>query len=187
MCDNYVKHKSRRFCSKSCSSKFSNSAYPRKKLTHSCIVCGVVFSGTNKCCSARCRETRASQVASEKGWVRNRAEKCACGGEKSRGSKRCMSCYQDGLKSLEPAWMTAKSGYVVRRSKTGGKESQHRFVMEQHLGRKLFGHENVHHKNGVRDDNRIENLELWSTSQPSGQRIEDKLQWCYEFIAQYGE
>lgn len=64
---------------------------------------------------------------------------------------------------------------------------EHRYVMEQHLRRKLFPGENVHHINGNRSDNRLENLELWTTHQPSGQRVEDKIRWAKEFLLQYNE
>ena len=57
--------------------------------------------------------------------------------------------------------------------------------MEQLLGRDLLGHEEVHHINGVRDDNRVENLELWSHSQPAGQRVEDKVAWAIEMLMLY--
>lgn len=62
---------------------------------------------------------------------------------------------------------------------------QHQVVMEEVLGRPLLRGENVHHKNGNRLDNRPDNLELWVTAQPSGQRPEDLVKWAYEIIERY--
>ncbi len=59
--------------------------------------------------------------------------------------------------------------------------------MQKHLGRALFAHENIHHINGIRDDNSIENLELWTTRQPPGQRVTDRIEWYIEELSRYGE
>lgn len=115
----------------------------------------------------------------------------------------CNAHYQRRLKGREMAvpirpyapgewgkWVRNGQGYVGReRQGENGREYQlqHAVVMEEQSGRRLRPEENVHHKNGVRDDNRLENLELWSKAQPPGQRIADKLAWAYEIIVLYGE
>lgn len=71
-------------------------------------------------------------------------------------------------------------------AQANGYALEHKVVMAETLGRPLLSGENIHHVNGVKDDNRPGNLELWVTSQPSGQRPQDLVDWARVILDRYG-
>lgn len=81
----------------------------------------------------------------------------------------------DSLIGVRGEGFIRKDGY-----RTIARIPEHRSVMEKVLGRPLHRFEHVHHKNGIRSDNRPENLELWTKPQPFGQRPEDLAAWVVE-------
>jgi hypothetical protein len=126
--------------------------------------------------------------------------KCDCGSLKvisaysvRYGSVVSCGCYNkekssgDNNHNWKGGRILRPDGYVMIKVPSGSYKPEHRKIMEDFLGRELLDDENVHHKNGLRDDNRIENLELWVSSQPSGQRVEDLVFWAKEVLKKYGE
>ena len=86
---------------------------------------------------------------------------------------------------------TVNKGYIIvyrpdhPNANKHGRLPEHRLVMSEILGRPLRDDETVHHKNGVRSDNRPENLEVWTGHHSNGARLEDVYQWAKDFIRTY--
>ena len=125
---------------------------------------------------------------------------CDCGNEViaptaglRNGKHTSCGCGRKGSENYN--WKGGKiktpQGYVLKHnpehpnSNPNGYVREHRLVMEEIIGRYLEPNEEVHHKNGIRDDNSPDNLELWVKSQPPGQRVDDMVIFCYNFLKKY--
>ena len=130
----------------------------------------------------QCINPRCSRPAHSKGYCKNCGRKVEQFGDPNAGKSK-------GNYSLERR--VNHAGYITWydptsvHSNASGWVLEHRYEMGEFLGRRLLDSESVHHKDGDRLDNRLSNLELWSKSQPAGQRVEDKLVWAREIIALY--
>jgi hypothetical protein len=113
-------------------------------------------------------------------------QSCGCL-HRENAAKRLSEIASKQVGDKHPNWQGGRhlneAGYVML-TVNGETVREHRHIMEQHLGRKLHSNEDVHHKNGIRSDNRIENLEL-RVHHPPGQSPSDLLSWAEEIIQRY--
>lgn len=162
----------RLYCSHKCAN-IATAESREKRVKFTCKICGKGFEVVKGAVKVR-QKTSEIQYCSKKcmGLGMRKRETVRClncgeGFETTRNnfcSRVCACEYKKKMNGIGGHWY--ENGYKVLWN--GGRPvKEHIYTMERHIGRKIKQGEVVHHKNGVRDDNRIENLEIMSHAEHS--------------------
>lgn len=172
----------RQFCSQACAYKGRVQRAAQTPPCKSCVVCKKIFYKQPKQGRWDERRTCSQECAVVSRRKLTPLACVACGVTFQPDTSKRKFCSLPCAASVHKGKPGVK-GKPARYKKTKG-VLEHRAVMEKKLGRPLVRGETVHHRNGVKNDNHPDNLELWFTPQPGGQRVPDLIAYVVEHHAE---
>jgi hypothetical protein len=183
-----AKTKRKKYCSSNCRDNFGRKSRGAKKVKRkNCICCGKEFEfhrSNQKHCNSRCNH--------KYNFERNREKYLKIRRDKRRAITRLRKNLEPNhplLRRPSGYGSINRDGYVIYSKNVDGirkKVFEHRDTMEKFIGRSLKRCETIHHINGIRNDNRIENLELMASAHARGQRLVDLIPSFISFLREYG-
>ena len=163
----------------------------RLKIQKKCLTCNKKFypwKTTTKFCSKKCygafkKGTLKTSIIRACVTCGNKFIAMQCAIKLGRAKYCSRICYF----TRERIPYINRDGYVIITPRGERKHVlEHRFIMEKHLGRPLTKKETVHHKNGIRHDNRLRNLELWQGKHCRYQRLSDLIKDAKRLLKENG-